>query len=62
MARKAEILIDSKYEGHTFEVDLGKSMRCPYCERLLFKGKLGKNTAIEIKCKGCKRFIRIKSD
>lgn len=29
--------------------------RCPYCHRLLFKGKLKDGCSIEIKCEKCKR-------
>jgi len=56
-----EILIDPKFAGDTFEVDLSKKVRCPFCGQLLFKGKMGKKTAIEIKCanRNCKKFIRI---
>ena len=34
-----------------------KQVRCPYCQKLLFKGEVA---VVEIKCNSCKRIINIK--
>lgn len=34
-----------------------KEIRCPYCQKLLFKGN---SANVEIKCQGCKKIIKIK--
>lgn len=43
-------------EHKVIPVETGYEVRClePRCNRLLFKGRLGKGTAIEIKCPKCK--------
>ncbi len=42
------------------DVNVDNEYRCPYCNKLFFKGKLGTGTKIEIFCRRdiCKRFIR----
>jgi hypothetical protein len=34
-------------------VDRGQEVRCPQCNKLAFKGKLGKGTEIEVQCRRC---------
>lgn len=34
-----------------------KDIKCPYCQKLLFKGN---SANVEIKCPGCKRLVLIK--
>lgn len=36
------------------------NIKCPYCGKLLFKGKLKKGSYIEIKCNRCKKVLEIK--
>jgi len=49
-----------QFEGSVLTVGSGET-RCPYCNRLFFKGALGEGTAIEIQCtrRECKKKIRI---
>jgi hypothetical protein len=49
-----------QFEGNVLEVGRGET-RCPYCNRLFFKGSLGQGTEIEIQCtrRECKKKIRI---
>jgi len=47
-----------QFEGSVLEVGDGET-RCPYCNRLFFKGDLGSGSQIEIKCVTCKEKIRI---
>jgi len=34
-------------------VDQSQEMRCPQCNKLAFKGRLGPGTEIEIQCRRC---------
>ena len=36
------------------------NIKCPYCGKLLFRGKLKKGSYIEIKCNRCKKVLEIK--
>lgn len=49
-----------QFEGEVLSVGSGET-RCPYCNRLFFKGTLGIGTEIEIKCtrRECHETIRI---
>ena len=46
------------HEFKYIEVDKTKRLECPYCGRLQMYGEVN---AIEVKCRGCKEYIRFKS-
>lgn len=59
--KKTRVMRDlPQYKGHVLSVGEGE-VRCPYCNRLFFKGSLGRGSEIEVKCprRECSKTIRI---
>jgi uncharacterized protein (DUF983 family) len=40
-------------------VDVGVRNECPWCGHLMFKGRLGPGSAIQIKCSDCKGLVNM---
>ena len=51
---KSDIVPEFKY----IKVDKTKRLECPYCGRLQMYGEVN---AVEVKCRGCKEYIRFKN-
>ena len=52
---------DSSYQNSVVRVDLDDEFRCPVCRKLLWKGSLGPETRIQIKCTKCRQILNIRS-
>jgi uncharacterized protein (UPF0212 family) len=44
-----------------FEVDQNRELRCPFCAKLLSKGKLALGSCIQIKCTRCRELCSYKA-
>jgi ribosomal protein L37AE/L43A len=55
---KKSLTIDS--DTDTISVDLNKTNKCPFCGRLMFKGRIEKGS-IETKCQRCKEKVKIRA-
>jgi uncharacterized protein (DUF2225 family) len=54
---KSKALNLEKYKDSVIKVDLKEKIRCPFCNRMFFKGKfIG---AIQVKCPECRELVNI---
>jgi phage FluMu protein Com len=56
------MMILPEYDKGTITVKADAEFRCPYCEKLLFKGGLRSGSSLEIMCSRprCRRIIKIR--
>jgi hypothetical protein len=53
---------NQEFPGTVLDIPTEEEVRCPYCGRLVCKGRLGVGTAIEIKCprRKCEKMFNIR--